>query len=259
MKYDIVVNVGCSYMNNDAILDANNKPIKEYISSLLLSKKLECDFINLAGSGFSNERIMRVLYEWVEDNNKTGYYENPLIVIGLSGTSRYHFQNIETKQYWDLQPEKLNSYDDKALDGINNKLTQKLDTLKNLRFWMKYYMKWLYNEEHEYKKLQREIVFLHHYLIGNNCDYRIFNSLQDSLGDIKNKINYISFQDDKYKGDDTWYQYLKWQMKYIDNEDFNQNEKYRKPIPPYGKRFCDGHPSPNANKELCERILEELK
>ncbi len=259
MNYDIVVNVGCSFMNNDAILDENNKPTKEYISSLLLSKKLKCDFINLAGSGFSNERIMRVLYEWVEDNNKTGYYENPLVIIGLSGTSRYHFQNIETKKYWDLQPEKINDYDDKALDGVNDKLTQKLDTIENLRSWMLYYMKWFYNEEHEDKKLQREIIFLHHYLKGNNCDYRIHNSLQDSLGDIKDKINYITFQDDDYKGEDSWNKFLMWQMKYIDNEDFNQNEKYRKPTIPYGKRFCHGHPSPNANKELCERIFEELK
>ena len=102
-------------------------------------------------------------------------------------------------------------------------------------------------------------MFLHHYLKGNNCDYRIHNSLQDSLGDIKDKINYITFQDDDYKGEDNWNKFLMWQMKYIDNEDFRQNEKYRKPTIPYGKRFCHGQPSPNANKELCERILEELK
>jgi len=167
--------------------------------------------------------------------------------------------NIETKKYWDLQPEKLNSYGDKALDGMNDKITQKLDTIENLRSWMLYYMKWFYNEEHEDKKLQREIIFLHHYLKGNNCDYRIHNSLQDSLGDIKDKINYITFQDDDYKGEDNWNKFLMWQMKYIDNEDFNQNEKYRKPTIPYGKRFCHGHPSPNANKELCERIFKDLK
>ena len=58
-----------------------------------------------------------------------------------------------------------------------------------------------------------------------------------------------------------------WQMKHIDNEPYEsalesgdpRKQKYRNPFPPYGKRFCEGHPSPNANKELFERIYEDLK
>ncbi len=58
-----------------------------------------------------------------------------------------------------------------------------------------------------------------------------------------------------------------WQMKNIDNEPYDdpiekgspKPKKYRSPFPPYGKRFCEGHPSPNANKELAERIYEDLK
>ena len=110
-------------------------------------------------------------------------------------------------------------------------------------------------------------MMLHHYLKGNNCDYRIHNSLEDSLGDIKDKINYISFQDDNYKGEDTWKNFLMWQMKHIDNESYEYTSEkgepkptmYRSPFPPYGKRFCEGHPSPNANKELFKRIYEDLK
>ena len=77
------------------------------------------------------------------------------------------------------------------------------------------------------------------------------------MGDIKDKINYITFQDDDYKGEDNWNKFLKWQTKHIDGED--DNLKNRSPKPPYGKRFCNGHPSPNANKELFERIYESLK
>jgi len=110
-------------------------------------------------------------------------------------------------------------------------------------------------------------MMLHHYLKGNNCDYRIHNSLEDSLGDIKDKINFLSFKDENYKGEDTWKGYLMWQMKNIDNEPYDdpiekgspKPKKYRSPFPPYGKRFCEGHPSPNANKELAERIYEDLK
>jgi len=108
---------------------------------------------------------------------------------------------------------------------------------------------------------------LHHYLKGNNCDYRIHNSLQDSLGNIKKKINYISFVDSQYKGQDNWREFLMWQMGNVDKEPFDvkketseyERETYRSPFPPYGKRFCQGHPSPTANKELAERIYEDLK
>ena len=48
-------------------------------------------------------------------------------------------------------------------------------------------------------------------------------------------------------------------MKEIDKEEFNDRERFRSPFPPYGKRFCEGHPSPNANKELFERIYKDLK
>ena len=56
-------------------------------------------------------------------------------------------------------------------------------------------------------------------------------------------------------------------MENIDNEPYDdpiekgspKPKKYRSPFPPYGKRFCEGHPSPNANKELAERIYEDLK
>ena len=128
-----------------------------------------------------------------------------------------------------------------------------------LRSWLEYYYKWFYSDEHNDKKLQQEITFLHYYLKGNNCDYRLHNSLQDSLGSIKSKINYVSFQDEHYQGEDCWYKYLCWQMKEIDKEEFNDNVRFRRNQPPWGKRFCDGHPSPNANKELFERIYESLK
>ena len=116
MNYDVVVGIGCSFMNGDAICDSRDRVCgRDYVSALLLSKKLKTDYVHLAVSGFSNERIFRLIYEWVENNNEKGYYEKPLFIIGLSETSRYHFQNIFDKEYFDLQPGQLNSYDDEAL------------------------------------------------------------------------------------------------------------------------------------------------
>ena len=86
--------------------------------------------------------------------------------------------------------------------SLKQKVTGGIDTHQNLRKWLTYYLKWFFDTEVEEKKLQRNIIMLHHYLKGNNCDYRIINSLQDNLNNIKSKINYVSFIDNEYKGND---------------------------------------------------------
>ena len=256
IDYDVVVNIGCSFMNGDAIDDTIQSNL---VSGKLLSEKLNCDYVHLAGSGFSNERIIRNIYEWVENNNETGHYEKPFVLIGLTDLARYQFKSKLNNMWYDLQPAQIDTYDDDSLKIYNErKVTGGIDTHQNLRKWLTYYLKWFFDTEVEEKKLQRNIIMLHHYLKGNNCDYRIINSLQDNLNNIKSKINYVSFIDDEYKGNDVWRDYLMWQVKNIDGEDYN-DVRNRSPITPYGKRFCKGHPSPNANKELFKRIYESLK
>jgi len=265
MNYDVVVNFGCSFMNGDRAryINKNGQETNlgaSVVASKLLSDKLNCDFVNLAKTGAANDTIFRRLYRWVESNTT---YKNPLIIIGLSGTSRFSYFSEHTNRFWNLQPAHMDSYNDKSLEVMNERVTNNLEKPGDLRNWLEYYYKWFYNDEHNDLKLQREVMMLHHYLKGNNCDYRLHNSLRDSLGDIKSKINYISFLDNDYTEEDTWYKYLQWQMEHIDNEKFecivDGKQKYRNPFPPYGKRFCEGHPSPNANKELFERIYRDLK
>ena len=258
-KYDVVVGAGCSFMNGDQILDKDGKAFNPNIDERpmpgkYLSELLNTNHKNISHTGSSNERIIREVYNWVETNHK---YKNPLIIIGLSGLARYSFQNQITKKFFDLQPAQVSSYDEKALSSVNNKLTNNVGKTKELRTWLEYYMKYLFNVDFQSKKLQREVVMLHYYLKAKGCDYRIHNSLEDNLGDIKDKINYISFQDDKYTEQDAWKPYMMWQMKNIDGEEYD-DVRNRSPITPYGKRFCKGHPSPNACKQLAERIYEDL-
>ena len=41
MNYDVVVGIGCSFMNGDAICDSRDRVCgRDYVSALLLSKKL---------------------------------------------------------------------------------------------------------------------------------------------------------------------------------------------------------------------------
>jgi len=256
MDYDVVVSAGCSFMHGDAIVDEDGKYIGyKYTAGKVLGDYLNCDVNVIAGTGYSNDRILRTIYEWVEGNTK---YKRPLFLIGTTATNRIEFYNEESKKYWDLQPQHILDYTKKGLENINDKVTLGVGNSKELKNWLVYYMKNIYSEELLHKRLQRNIIWMSEYLKNRNCDYFIHNSLEDGLEEIKSKINYVSFLDENYNGPDTWVKYLQWQMKNIDNEDINKIELYRSPKPPHGKRFCLGHPSPNSNKELAERIYKEI-
>jgi hypothetical protein len=47
-------------------------------------------------------------------------------------------------------------------------------------------------------------------------------------------------------------------MEVIDGNDSAHDEHLRSPKPPYGRHFCNGHPSPRAQEKLVERIYKEL-
>jgi|TARA_R110000824_G_scaffold98351_10_gene234707 hypothetical protein len=253
-NYDTIVGVGCSFMNGDAISDKDGvalTPLHKMRPAIFLSEKLNCNEVNLAATGSSNDGMFRRIYNWVEDNKN----KKTLMIIGLSGTARYPIWNRWRNRWFEIHPAHINSYDDTALTKVNKDITNGLGEVNELRNWQKYYIKWIYNQEQEDSKLQRNVMMLHYYLKGNNIDYYIFNSLEDSLGDIKDKINYISFKKPEI---DSWYRYLRYEMQEVDNNNFRESDKYRSPKPPYGRQFCNGHPSPRAQEKLAERIYKEL-
>ena len=134
INYDVVVNISCSFMNGDAIDDTKQSNL---VSGKLLSEKLNCDYVHLAGSGFSNERIIRNIYEWVENNNETGHYEKPFVLIGLTDLARYQFKSKLNNMWYDLQPAQIDTYDDDSLKNYNEKkVTGGIDTHQNLRKWI---------------------------------------------------------------------------------------------------------------------------
>jgi hypothetical protein len=271
-NYDIVVGVGCSFMNGDAICDKNGNALKSPHRSrpaIFLSEKLNCNEVNLAATGSSNDGMFRRIYNWVEETSEVraettaetfNKNKKTLMIIGLSGTARYPFWNRWRKQWYDLQPASIDAYDDTALTKVNKDITNGLGDVNELRNWQKYYIKWIYNQEQEDSKLQRNVMMLHYYLKAHNIDYYIFNSLEDSLGDIKDKINYISFEVpyNKKFNEDSWFNYLQYEMEVIDGNDSAHDEHLRSPKPPYGRHFCNGHPSPRAQEKLVERIYKEL-
>ena len=253
IKYDKVVTFGCSFMNGDAIQNINGNPAgKDFAPHLELGRLFNCNSENQASSGFSNERIVKRVYEWIESNKES---KNTLFVIGLSELSRVMIYADMVKMFYDLQPGQLASYSDDALEHNAKKFGA--SSGEELKSYMAYYIKYFYNEEVEIKKLHRMILGMSAYLNANNINYIIFNSLPANLDGIRDKINFMSFNDDDYSGRDTWNDFLMWQTEHIDGNKYN-DEIYRSPKPPYGKQYCNGHPSPNAIKKLCERIYKEL-
>ena len=87
MDYDVIVGAGCSFMHGDAIENEDGKFCGDkYTASKVLSDYYNCDVDVIANSGYSNQRILRTIYEWVEKNTK---YKKPLFLIGTSGLARY--------------------------------------------------------------------------------------------------------------------------------------------------------------------------
>ena len=58
MNYDVVIGIGCSFMNGDRIVDEDGVNVgKDLVASKLLAEKLSCDYIHMGRTGSSNERM----------------------------------------------------------------------------------------------------------------------------------------------------------------------------------------------------------
>lgn len=246
-KYDLVIGIGCSFMNGDAILDENNKAFGWlfHTPTKYLADKLECEYKNLAQSGSSNERIFFNLFDFLE--NKGHDWENKLVIIGLSELARYM---VSTES--DLHPHHLTD-----LDNIKSKAKKKFSNdVDGLSNFVKFYMTHIYDNDFELKKLGQKIKLFSYYLEKNNIDYIIFNSLSGyiNLDHILDKKNTIIFDNNEK----IWYNYLRKEHHKNVNTNFNLKE-YRSPSPPHGRYFCNGHPSPGANKDLADLIYKKLQ
>lgn len=269
MKYDAIVALGCSYINGSNILyEDGSYAGKDYRASKILSKELGIPEINLSWPGGSNERIFREAYNWVIGNST---YKNPLFIIGLTGITRTSVYSVYRDSFFDMH---IFDFPKKEKDGylpILNERTEKLlgpgvDS-KIFENWVEVSTKYFFDLDATENILQREVMFLDSFLKMRGFNYILFNSINDSIGPIKDKINYFSFDlqnlearhrnSDGYDQEalhDCWYHYLRERHTEV-CEDFN-NYSYRSAKPEWGKWFCGGHPSPNANRDLVDKLLK---
>lgn len=270
MSYDGIAVFGCSFMAGSNILDSKGKIDVTQRMSWFLSKELGVREFNNAWPGSGNTSIIRTTYEWLEKQNVC---KNPLVVIGTSGISRKELYNSVTNVHWNNHMFDWAESDDDPdkIERRRRALNEDIST-EDFLAWVKVEQR-IFSLKYEYTAAERNYSLLTSYLNHNNIDYIIFNSLMDVLGKVKKQNNYLSFniqsEGELYRSndfaskdyrlesrDDCWYHYLR--DEHIKKfGEYNNNEN-RSSIPPHGEYFCGGHPSPEANKQLTQRILNKL-
>ena len=90
-------------------------------------------------------------------------------------------------------------------------------------------------------------------------DFDLLNDIEE----IKDKINYMSFGlkskptsdlSGISKIEDCWYHDLR--LKHFEHINKKFDDKlYRSGVPPYGRYFALGHPSPGAHEDIANKII----
>jgi hypothetical protein len=245
-KYDLVIGTGCSFMNGDAILDKdgsfdghNHNPTK------YLSDKLNCEGINLAQSGSSNDHMFSRIIEYIEKNDLSN--KKVLVLIGLSELARMYF-----KKGSDLHPHHLTN--ESKVDYERNARKHFLGDVEGLESFVKFHMTHIFDTKFFEYKLGQQIILLKNYFENKGIDFIIFNSLNGHL-------NLESILDDKNtllfdNNEKIWYFSLK--RTHEKEIGIFNNKKTRSPLPPHGRYFCNGHPSPGANQDLTDLLYKKI-
>jgi len=153
--YKYLVANGCSFVQGSGLHGPlSNQPVKnvEGRFSDVLSKKLNCQEINIAAGGSGNDKIVRTTFEWVEQNKEK---LDTLIILGLSHWAR--------KEIW---VNEKNMYD-------KFKLVQK-------DFYYNEFVKKHLNYEQEMINLKRNLIMLDAYIkqVNPTVDLLIFGSFE---------------------------------------------------------------------------------
>lgn len=271
-KYDCVYSVGCSFSVGANIMDKNNKFAgKKLQYAQLVADELGVPCFNQGKPGAGNHYIIRTLYNFISSNI---IYKNPLILIATSGLSRKEILSVENSIFsdhhifdFDINNKDCPNYEHRAL-----KISDTVNT-DDYRNWINFEQRYIYDHENEKLKAQREYDMACALVTLKGYDYLIWNSLMDVVNSGIHGNNFLSYDIDtqgtgrKYTHNDTrqtvwstepdncWYHYL-----YNENykEYGNFNIENRSSMPPWGKYFSGGHPSPDANRVQKDRILNQL-
>ena len=264
-----LVSFGCSFVEGAAITDkVGNWVGARYAFPSILSHELNLtDYKNYGHSGFGNESILRSIHRHFK---KDIDHSDTLVIIGLSGITRLEIYSNYQERHYDNHLFDFKQRDNNDVFAYRRRAKNWLGDVelwKEFKTYIHIEQKYFFDLKSKQEKLQWQIAHLDGYFKNKGIRYVLFNSVEDNLGHIKKDINFLSLvnvnehKDVELSGitdiEDTWNIKLRLDHYYNVNKNFNLAE-YRSQTPPYGKYFCAGHPSPNANKELASIILKYI-
>lgn len=251
-KYKQIIATGCSFVEGCNILDSNKEWIgNQYRLSKILADRFDAKEINVAVPGAGNLYIVDSVVNTLESlPNK----QKTLVLIGLSGISRITVYNNSLQDRRDLHLFDILTNKDR-LSSRAKIMTGQEGMEESFYNYVDFHARYFFNIQYEERKLQNSIKMLAGYLDNLNVDYVIFNSIGDHLGEMKRRINFLSF--DNMLKEDTWAEYLK--STHRSSFGKKHDQELRRNTPPYGEFFCGSHPSPKANIVLADKICQFLK
>jgi hypothetical protein len=105
-KIKYLVTNGCSYSAGACMYTGDDEEVKKNQNknrfSKKLSEKLNCEEINLARPGGSNDRIFRTTFDWIQENKEK--VKDTLFIIGLTAFARVDLYDKKKNRYLPAQP-----------------------------------------------------------------------------------------------------------------------------------------------------------
>lgn len=218
MKY--LLAAGCSFVEGGSMNyehpSINCPPWKEQMElrfSKVLANKLNFKEINIAGSGGSNQRSIRLIYEWFKENKSKA--ENTTVVLGLTELLRKEKFSTKTQSYikWrntiffddvlnfdnlEEQPQKLmpSSFE-------FHKLIEKENLLSRLKQYAMIDVMYFTDIEYELKKLSQNLELLDSFIKNLGGNLIVFSAMLENDNLDTSGLNFY-----KFKKGFSWRQYI---------------------------------------------------
>jgi len=196
-KYKYLVATGCSFTKGDGMYKAKNSPDLVLINFLerqrknrfskKLSEKLNCEEINIADAGASNDRIFRTLFDWLEENEEK--VKDSLFVVGLTDSFRKDLYSLYKDKYI-ISSEIFQDIGSIAEDCNASK--------KEVEQWRNFELKYMIKESEIERQIIRDCVLFDSYITQRGSDIIFFNAWRRS-NVVHPKLKFVHFGGDKYK------------------------------------------------------------
>ena len=189
-KFKYLLANGCSFSVGGCMyekIELLNDPTKQRRNrfSKKLSEKLNCEEINIAHGGVSNDRIFRTTFDWIENNKQK--VKDTLFVIGLTDNLRKdlwsNYKNdyiISSEIYQDIK------FIANDCNTTENEVNQ----------WRDFELKYLINEDEIEKKIIRDCVLFDSLVNGNV----VFLNAWRRSDVVHSDLKFLKLKTEKYEG-----------------------------------------------------------